>query len=347
MRVIAGTHRGARIAAPKGLATRPTGDRVREAAFNLIGPVDDARVLDLFAGSGAMGLEALSRGAASVTFVESDRAACRTIAENLEKLRLTGARVVCGDALWALQARVADVRPRPRRPAVRGLGGARAEARGATCRRVLAPDGLLVVETGARTEPSLPLPHPHVAAVRFRAAHPLRAPHDHRHLPRSYDPVTFGHVDVIARAAAIFDRVVVGVVGSPRHKTPLFTLDERVEFLKEALGDLDNVEVDVFSELVVEFARRWQAKAIVKGLRVISDFEWEFQMNQLNRHLAPEIETVYVMASPQVSFVSSSGVKEIAAFGGKVDELVPESVARRLAEKFPNGRPGAPENPRE
>ena len=84
---------------------------------------------------------------------------------------------------------------------------------------------------------------------------------------------------------------------------------------------------------------------IVKGLRVISDFEWEFQMNQLNRHLAPEIETVYVMASPQVSFVSSSGVKEIAAFGGNVDELVPDAVARRFRELFPNGRPGAPENP--
>ncbi|HET9507824.1 MAG TPA: pantetheine-phosphate adenylyltransferase [Gaiellaceae bacterium] len=165
--------------------------------------------------------------------------------------------------------------------------------------------------------------------------------------PGSYDPVTLGHVDVISRACAIFDRVVVGVVGTPRHKETMFTLDERVGFLREALAEIGNVEVDVFSELVVEFARRWEARAIVKGLRVISDFEWEFQMNQLNRHLAPEIETVYVMASPQVSFVSSSGVKEIAAFGGKVDELVPETVARRLAEKFPNGRPGAPENPRE
>jgi pantetheine-phosphate adenylyltransferase len=165
--------------------------------------------------------------------------------------------------------------------------------------------------------------------------------------PGTYDPVTLGHVDVIERSAAIFDRIVVGVVGNPRHKEPMFTLDERVEFLREALAGLPNVEVDVFSELVVDFARRWDAKVIVKGLRVISDFEWEFQMNQLNRHLAPEIETVYVMASPQVSFVSSSGVKEIAAFGGKVDELVPETVARRLAEKFPNGRPGAPENPRE
>src|SRR5919198_331013 len=165
--------------------------------------------------------------------------------------------------------------------------------------------------------------------------------------PGSYDPVTNGHVDVIARAAGIFDRVVVGVVGSPHHKKPMFSLDERVGFLREALSDLANVEVDVFSELVVEFARRWNAKAIVKGLRVISDFEWEFQMNQLNRTLAPEVETVYVMASPLYSFISSSGVKEIAAFGGNVDELVPPMVARRFRELFPEGRGGAPTSPQE
>jgi pantetheine-phosphate adenylyltransferase len=161
--------------------------------------------------------------------------------------------------------------------------------------------------------------------------------------PGTYDPVTNGHVDVISRAARIFDRVVVGVVGNPHHKTPMFEVPERVEFLRLALdGVVDNVEVDVFSELVVDFARRWDAKAIVKGLRVVSDFEWEFQMNQLNRTLAPEIETVYVMASPQVSFVSSSGVKEIASFGGNVEELVPKAVAVRLKEMFPNGRVGAP-----
>jgi pantetheine-phosphate adenylyltransferase len=165
--------------------------------------------------------------------------------------------------------------------------------------------------------------------------------------PGTYDPVTNGHVDVIARAAGIFDRVVVGVVGKPQHKDPLFTLDERVGFLRDVLSGTENVEVDVFSELVVEFARKWDAKVIVKGLRVISDFEWEFQMNQLNRTLAPDVETVYVMASPQVSFVSSSGVKEIASFGGNVDELVPESVARRFKELFPDGRPGTPENPAE
>ena len=165
--------------------------------------------------------------------------------------------------------------------------------------------------------------------------------------PGTYDPVTNGHVDVIGRAAGIFDRVVVGVVGNPQHKQPMFTLDERVAFLKEALAGYDNVEVDRFSELVVDFARKWDAKVIVKGLRVISDFEWEFQMNQLNRHLAPEIETVYVMASPQVSFVSSSGVKEIAAFGGDFSELVPASVAERFKVLFPDGRPGTPENPAE
>ena len=165
--------------------------------------------------------------------------------------------------------------------------------------------------------------------------------------PGSYDPVTNGHLDVITRAAGIFDRVVIGVVGSPHHKQPMFTIEERVDFLRDALSQLDNVEIDVFRELVVDFARRWDAKAIVKGLRVISDFEWEFQMNQLNRHLAPDVETMYVMASPQVSFVSSSGVKEVAAFGGDVSELVPEPVARRFKELFPAGRPGTPENPTE
>ena len=165
--------------------------------------------------------------------------------------------------------------------------------------------------------------------------------------PGTYDPVTNGHVEIIARSAAIFDRLVVGVVGEPRHKETMFTLEERVGFLRDVTEGMENVVVEVFSELVVDFAKRWEAKVIVKGLRVISDFEWEFQMNQLNRTLAPDIETVYVMASPNVSFVSSSGVKEIAAFGGKVEELVPEAVARRFRELHPDGRPGAPVSPQE
>jgi pantetheine-phosphate adenylyltransferase len=165
--------------------------------------------------------------------------------------------------------------------------------------------------------------------------------------PGSYDPVTNGHVDVITRAAAVFERVVVAIVREPSHKTPMFTIEERMQFLNDALAGTDNVVVDVFSELVVDFARRWGASTLVKGLRATSDFEWEFQMNHLNRTLAPDIETMYVMASPQYSFVSSSGVKEIASFGGKVDGFVPEPVARRFAEMFPRGRPGAPVAPGE
>jgi pantetheine-phosphate adenylyltransferase len=165
--------------------------------------------------------------------------------------------------------------------------------------------------------------------------------------PGSYDPVTNGHVDIISRAALIFERVVVGVVRDPQHKSAMFNVDERVAFLREALAECANVEVEVFSELVVEFARRFNARTMVKGLRAISDFEWEFQMHHLNRNLAPEVETMYLMSSPQYSFLSSSGVKEVASFGGNVDDLVPEAVARRFRELFPQGRPGAPVSPQE
>ncbi len=165
--------------------------------------------------------------------------------------------------------------------------------------------------------------------------------------PGTFDPVTFGHLDVITRAAGVFDRVVVGVVRDPHHKQTMFTVEERVAFLEDALADVENAVVDVFSELVVDFARKHEARTMMKGLRVIADFEWEFQMNRLNQMLAPEIETMYVMSSPQYSFISSSAVKEIAAFAGKVDELVPAPVAARFREIFPNGRPGAPLSPSE
>jgi pantetheine-phosphate adenylyltransferase len=165
--------------------------------------------------------------------------------------------------------------------------------------------------------------------------------------PGSYDPVTNGHLDIIRRAAGIFERVVIGVVRDPQHKSTMFSVDERVAFLREALADVPNVEVEVFSDLVVEFARRFGARTMVKGLRAISDFEWEFQMHHLNRNLAPEVETMYLMSSPQYSFLSSSGVKEVASFGGNVDDLVPDPVARRFRELFPQGRPGAPVSPQE
>jgi pantetheine-phosphate adenylyltransferase len=151
--------------------------------------------------------------------------------------------------------------------------------------------------------------------------------------PGSYDPITHGHVDVISRASLMFDELIVGVVNASVRKTKsLFTAEERIEFIQTATGHLGNVRVEPFSNLVVEFARQRGARAIVKGLRAISDFEYELEMNQLNRQLASDIESIYLMASPQYSFLSSSGVKEIATFGGDVSDLVPEPVARRLKE---------------
>jgi pantetheine-phosphate adenylyltransferase len=151
--------------------------------------------------------------------------------------------------------------------------------------------------------------------------------------PGSYDPITHGHIDVITRASVMFDELIVAVVNASVRKTKsLFTAEERIEFITEATAHLGNVRVEPFSNLVVEFARQRGAKAIVKGLRAISDFEYELEMNQLNRQLASDIESIYLMASPQYSFLSSSGVKEIATFGGDVSELVPEPVARRLKE---------------
>jgi pantetheine-phosphate adenylyltransferase len=151
--------------------------------------------------------------------------------------------------------------------------------------------------------------------------------------PGSYDPITNGHIDVITRAAEIFDEIIVAVVNaSVRKDRALFDAEERVGFIEHATAHLSNVRVDTFDVLITEYARRVGAAAIVKGLRAISDFEYELEMNQLNRHLAQDIESVYFMASPQYSFLSSSGVKEIATFGGDVSDLVPDEVARRLKE---------------
>jgi pantetheine-phosphate adenylyltransferase len=157
--------------------------------------------------------------------------------------------------------------------------------------------------------------------------------------PGSYDPITYGHLDVISRTSELFDEVVVAVVNLPIRKgSTLFDIDERLAFIESATSELDNVRAEPFDVLVVEFAQRIGARAIVKGLRAISDFEYEMEMNQLNRKQAPDIDTLYLMASPQYSFLSSSGVKELATFGGQIEDLVPSGVAERLKEELARER---------
>jgi pantetheine-phosphate adenylyltransferase len=153
--------------------------------------------------------------------------------------------------------------------------------------------------------------------------------------PGSYDPITNGHLDVISRASKLFEEVVVAVVNVPIRKSrTLFSTEERISFVERATGHMGNVRAEPFSNLVVEFAQSVGARAIVKGLRAISDFEYELEMHQLNRREAPEIESVYLMASSQYSFLRSSGVKELATFGGNIDDLVPDYVASRLKEEL-------------
>jgi pantetheine-phosphate adenylyltransferase len=151
--------------------------------------------------------------------------------------------------------------------------------------------------------------------------------------PGTYDPVTLGHVDIISRTSEVFDQVIVAVVNTPvRKQKTLFSIEERIEMIEDATREIPDVQVKPFANLVVEFARENGASAIVKGLRAISDFEYEFEMNQLNRKMAPDIESMYLMSSAQYSFLSSSGVKELAMFGGDLSELVTDPVATRLQE---------------
>ncbi len=341
MRVVAGELGGRRLHSPprRSAAVRPTTDRVREALFSILGDVEGAAVLDLYCGTGALGIEAVSRGAAGATLVDTHTTLARRNVSDLE----------LGDRCEVVRADARAYLRRTRRsfdlifcdPPYRLADRLEGELDSLIGSR-LAQGGRLILEGSAR-RPSGSRP-----AARARAA--LRR-HSHPHslrgrkmsngriavCPGTYDPVTNGHLDIIGRAARVFDRVVVGVVNQPvRKQTTLFTAEERKAFIDDAVAGngVDNVDVVVFSNLLVEMAREQGAGAIVKGLRAISDFEYEFEMNQLNRKLAPDIESVYIIASPDYSFLSSTGVKEMATFGGDVSDLVPAGVAEALADRL-------------
>lgn len=151
--------------------------------------------------------------------------------------------------------------------------------------------------------------------------------------PGSFDPVTYGHLDILTRAAEVFDKVIVAVLNNTS-KQPLFSVQERVELLREVTKDIPNVEVDHFDDLLINYMTEKRAHVIVKGLRAVSDFEYELQMASVNRKLNEEIETFFMMSSNQYSYLSSSVVKQIARFGGPVNDLVPDTVERALRMKF-------------
>lgn len=154
-------------------------------------------------------------------------------------------------------------------------------------------------------------------------------------VPGSFDPVTYGHIDIISRGAKVFEEVYVVVLNNAAKK-PLFTVEERVELIKRVTSHIPNVKVEMFSGLLVEYARSVHASAIIRGLRAVSDFEYEMQITSMNRVLDEEIETFFIMTNNQYSFLSSSIVKEVAAYGADISELVPPTVEEALKEKFKN-----------
>lgn len=357
MRVIGGNWGGRRLLGPpRGAETRPTGDRVREAVFSTLGArVEGARVLDLFAGTGAMGIEALSRGAARVDFVEIDRGLCQTIQTNLETLEAPR-------ACWSIHRR--DVRR-----ALKALKGPwdlvfidppyghlleREALAGIADAGLLGPGGLVLVEHATRE--TLVLPTGAASALELIEARVygdttislLQSPTVTEGADElgaeaftgriavyagSFDPPTNGHLDIIERASRVFDRLIVAVASNVK-KAPLFTQDERIEMLREVVAGNPRVEVDRIEGLLVEYANSRSATAVIRGLRAVADFEYEFQMACMNHHLAPGVETVFLMTAQEYFYVSSSLVKEVASFGGDVTRFVPATVHERLGRRY-------------
>ncbi len=338
MRIIAGSVRGTTLApVPKGV--RPTADRVRESLFNSLGQFfDGGRVLDLYAGTGALGIEALSRGLDHAVFIERDRKARTVILENLRKTRLEDrAEIIGGEVekvLGTLEERgeafdLIFVDP-PYRIAAE-VGGILHRLRS-----LLAAGGRVVIESG---EAPVEVAGGEKGVTR-RYGGTFVTILDRSELtmivavcPGSFDPVTTGHLDVIRRASGIFDHVVVAV-GSNRRKESRLPAVDRARLIEKVTADVNNVSVELMEGLLVDFARKQGAQAIVKGLRAVSDFESEFEQAQLNRTMFPELETVFIMASAEHSFLSSSAVREIASLGGEVRGLVPDGILETVTQIY-------------
>lgn len=335
-----------------------------------------ARVLDLYAGSGALGLEALSRGAATADFVELAPAALRAIRENGTALgALEQMRIHRGEALryaekldagafdiafadppygLGMAPRLAALWLRVPFAAILGIehdvheplpDGGETRVYGGTAvtlyrlgdqaaRRRSQPNATSPEPTRVpRADPGRPAPSPS-PDYRFKttSVSPLFMSRTAIYAG-TFDPVTRGHEDLIRRSLGFVDRLVVAVAVNVT-KQPVFSVAERVGFLRAAVGDDDRIEVREFGGLLVDFARENRASLLIRGLRAVSDFEYEYQMALMNRHLSPNIETVFMVPSVETTYISASLVREVARFGGALDELVHPTVAAALQSRF-------------
>jgi pantetheine-phosphate adenylyltransferase len=355
VRVTGGRLAGRRLhGAPRGV--RPSSDRVREALFARLEPAG-ARVLDLCAGIGTLGIEALSRGAAHAVFVERSRAALAVLRRNLAELGLAeAARVVAAEAARSL-ARLARAGERFDLVLLDppyGTGDAARLLEAVARAGILAPGATLVVE-GSRREALPAVPglvlldrrrYGDTVVIRLRPAGARGEAGGARvtttQRPRialfagTFDPVTNGHLDLVHRARRVFDELVVAV-GRNVAKEGTFPVEERLEMLRSLLGNDRGIRITTFEGLVVDFAREIGATAVLRGLRAMSDFEYEFEMALMNKHLYPELETLFMMTDQKYLYVSSSRLKELVRLGGSIEDFVPPLVAKRLREKVGPG----------
>jgi len=353
MRVIAGSAKGRRLRAVRGQAVRPTADRVKEALFSIVQSrfdLDGAVVLDLFAGTGALGIEALSRGAARAIFVEDKREPRLALEANLDGCGFRDrARILPVPVRRAL-SQLADGEDRfdgvlidP--PYGQGLANAALAQLAGT--GLLADGGWVIVEHHADDAMAERYGGLRLTALR-RYGKTAVALYSETQAGAgggvvkrkgvyagSFDPITKGHLDIVRRALGVFDEIIVGVAYNPGKETALFSVEERVTMIRESLADIaDRVTVDSFAGLLVEYCDRAGANAIIRGLRAVSDFEYEFQMAMMNRHLNSRVETYFMSASETYFYTASRLVKEVAGLGGDVSALVPPVVHRALVERF-------------
>ena len=346
MRVISGSARGRRLNELQGMETRPTTDRVKEALFNIVQfEVPGRDILDLFAGTGQLGIEALSRGAASAVLVDQRKDAAALVRENLKLTGLTGqGKVVQGDSISYLMScrekfHVIFLDP----PYQSGLLERAMETIAAF--DILREHGIMICESPAERElPPLAPPYEKGREYRYgrikltvyrrQGSDPRSAASMKTAIyPGSFDPITLGHLNIIKRAAQCFDRVIVCVmVNSKKHG--LFTPEERVELLERCTARFPNVEVDFSDELLAAYAKRRKAHVVVKGLRAVSDFEQEVQMAVINRKLNPRLETMFLASSDKYTYLSSTVVKEMARYGADLGEFVPREIVDDVDRKM-------------
>ena len=346
MRVIAGKARGIQLQTPQGMLTRPTIDRVKEALFSILQfELPGAKVLDLFGGTGQLGIEALSRGASRAVFVDSSREACQLIRSNLKKTHLEqDAVVIQRDYMDYLNQCHEQFRLILLDPPYAEIFLENSIKR-ITEIDILQSNGIIATERPLGKE--LPWEFPgftrskdykygQILLTFYRKIEEEVGYNMKTAIyPGSFDPITSGHLNIIRRAANIFDKLIVCVMVNAG-KNPMFTLEEREALIRRVTVDLPNVEVDCSNELLADYARRRGSCVIVKGLRAGSDFENEFQMALVNRKLNPELDTMFLTADSQYMYLSSSMVKELGNYGADLYDFLPEEIIPDFRNKLCN-----------